>query len=75
MPKTVQIRDIDDDTYAALVIRAAAEGISVPEYLRREIARLTARPTVAEWLKRTQGRRLERRPSDAVAVLDEIRGD
>jgi plasmid stability protein len=75
MPKTVQIRDIDDDTYAALAVRAAAEGISVPEYLRREIARLAARPTIAEWLDRTLGRRLESRPSDAVAVLNEIRGD
>ena len=29
MPKTVQIRDIDDEIYAALVRRAAEEGITV----------------------------------------------
>ena len=75
MPKTVQIRDIDDDTYAALAIRAAAQGLSVPEYLRREIARLAARPTISEWLDRTRGRRLQTKPSDPVAVLDEIRGE
>ena len=40
MPKTVQIRDIDDDVYAGLVRRAGEEGITVPELLRREAARL-----------------------------------
>ncbi|MGE5696650.1 MAG: hypothetical protein ACM4D3_15890 [Candidatus Sericytochromatia bacterium] len=75
MPKTVQIRDIDDDVYAALVRRAGEEGITVPELLRREAARLAARPSVAQWLSR-----LGRRPStlstaDVLATLDEWRGD
>ena len=47
MSKTVQIRDIEDEVYAALVRRAADEGITVPELLRREVARLAARPSVA----------------------------
>ena len=38
MPKTVQIRDIDDDVYAALVRRAAESGVTVPDLLRREAA-------------------------------------
>lgn len=45
MPKTVQIRDIDDEVYAALVRRAADEGITVPELLRREAVRLAAART------------------------------
>lgn len=74
MSRTVQIRDLDDDVYAALVKRAAEAGLSVPELLRREATRLAARPTVEEWLARTR-----RRPSDIeVAVvaeaLDEMRG-
>ena len=47
MPKTVQIRDIDDEVYAGLVRRAGEEGITVPELLRREAGRLAARPSVA----------------------------
>ncbi len=43
MPKTIQIRDVDDGDYAALVRRAAEAGITVPELLRREIARTAAR--------------------------------
>lgn len=75
MPKTVQIRDIDDDVYAALVRRAAEESITVPELLRREAARLAARPSIGAWLTR-----LGRRPStlstaEVLASLDEWRGD
>jgi hypothetical protein len=74
VPKTIQIRDVDDDVYAALARRAAEAGITVPDLLRREAARLAARPTVEEWLARTR-----RRPSGITRVeiaeaLDELRG-
>ncbi len=75
MPKTVQIRDIDDDVYAALVRRAAEEGITVPELLRREASRLAARPSVDEWLRRTRQRTSAVTAADVVRALDEIRGD
>lgn len=75
MPKTVQIRDIDDDVYAALVRRSAEEGITVPELLRREAVRLASRPSMTQWLAR-----LGRRPSavstaEVLATLDEWRGE
>jgi len=59
MPKTVQIRNIDDDVYAKLTRRAGEEGITVPELLRLAATRLAARPLTA----------------DVVAILDEWRGD
>ena len=31
MPKTVQIRDLDEEVYATLVPRAVEAGMSVPE--------------------------------------------
>jgi len=74
MPKTVQIRDIDDNTYAALQHHAAAAGTSVPELLRREATRLAARPTVEEWLARTRRRTSAISPAETIAALDEIRG-
>lgn len=74
MPRTVQIRDIDDDVYRALARRAAAAGVSVPELLRREAARLAARPTVEEWLERTRRRHGPTTTEDVVAALDELRG-
>lgn len=74
MPKTVQIRDLDDDVYAGLVRRAAEAGTSVPELLRVEAARLAARPSVEEWLQRTRRRSstLDRR--QVLDALDEQRG-
>lgn len=75
MPKTVQIRDIDDEVYAALVRRAAEAGITVPELLRREAARLAARPTVAEWLARTGRRPSEVSTAEVLETLDEWRGE
>ncbi len=75
VPKTVQIRDIDDEIYAALVRRAAEEGITVPELLRREAARLAARPSVAQWLARTGRRPSEVSTTEVLATLDEWRGE
>lgn len=74
MPKTIQIRDLDDDVYAGLVRRAAETGISVPELLRQEAARLAAQPSVAAWLRHTAGRSSTVEPADILASLDEQRG-
>lgn len=75
MPKTIQIRDLDDELYEALRRRAAEARLSVPELLRREAIRLAARPTVEEWLARTSRRpsRIER--ADVLDALDESRGE
>ena len=74
MPKTVQIRDIDDDVYRALARRAAEADLTVPDLLRREAARLAARPTIEEWLARTRRRPSALTRSEIVEALDELRG-
>lgn len=74
MPKTVQIRDLDDEVYAGLVQRAAEYGVSVPELLRIEAARLAARPSVQEWLQRTRQRSSELSRAEVLEALDEQRG-
>ena len=74
MPKTIQIRDIDDEVYAALAGRAAEAGLTVPDLLRREAARLASRPTVEEWLARTRRRPSGITRAQVVEALDELRG-
>jgi hypothetical protein len=74
MPKTVQIRDIDDAVYSALVRRAAEAGLTVPDLLRREAARIASRPTVEEWLARTRRRPSSITRAEVVEALDELRG-
>ena len=74
MPKTIQIRDVDDEVYAALRRRAAEAGISVPDLLRREAGRLARRLTVEEWLERTRRRRSDIEAGAVIDALDEVRG-
>lgn len=74
MPKTVQIRDITDDTYAALARRAADAGVTVPELLRREVTRIASRPSVDEWLERTRRRPSAINRAEVIHALDELRG-
>lgn len=74
MPKTIQIRDVDDDVYAALQRRAAEVGLTVPDLLRREAARLASRPTMDEWLARTRRRPSGITRTQVLAGIDELRG-
>ena len=74
MPKTVQIRDLDDDVYAGLARRAAEGGVSVPELLRAEASRIAARPSMTQWLNRTRRRSSPLGRAEVLAALDEERG-
>lgn len=74
MSKTVQIRDIPDETYRRLQAQAAEAGLSVPEYLKRTAERIATRPTITEWVERTRSRGGPNRTSDTIAALDELRG-
>jgi antitoxin FitA len=74
MPKTIQIRDIEDEVYTALSRRAAEAGITVPDLLRREATRLASRPTVEEWLARTRRRPSAITRAQIVESVDELRG-
>jgi hypothetical protein len=71
----VQIRDIDDEVYAGLVRRAAEDGITVPELLRREAARLATTPSIGHWLARTGRRPSAISTAEVLATLDEWRGE
>lgn len=74
MPKTVQIRDLSDNVYAALAVRAAEAGVSVPELLRTEATRLAGRPTMETWLARTRRRSAPVERAEVTAALDDHRG-
>ena len=57
MPKNVQIRNVDDATYATLRARAAADDLSLTQYLRRELEHLAGVPSMAEWLDQVDEKR------------------
>ncbi|MBO0822334.1 MAG: hypothetical protein J2P27_00575, partial [Actinobacteria bacterium] len=74
MSKTIQIRDVDDEVYAALATMAVEAGVTVPELLRRHAERLASRPTMRQWLERTRRRPSEISRADIVDALDDLRG-
>jgi plasmid stability protein len=48
----IQIRNVSEEAHRRLKARAALEGKSLSEYLRLEIERLAARPTLEEMIER-----------------------
>jgi plasmid stability protein len=49
MSKMIQIRNVPDWLHRKLKARAASEGMSLSDYLIRELKREAERPTVAEF--------------------------
>ena len=56
MGTMIQIRHVPDEIHRALKSRAATEGLSLSDYLLREIREIAARPTPAEMHARLASR-------------------
>ena len=52
MYKMVQLRHVPDDLHRKLKARAAMEGLSLSDYLLREVRRVAERPTLTELRQR-----------------------
>jgi plasmid stability protein len=57
MAKTIQLRNVPDAVHRTLKTRAAHAGMSLSEYVIREISKVAERPTVAELRARIEERR------------------
>jgi len=72
MPTMVQIRNVPSELHRELKARAALEGISLSDFLLREIRQALERPTLDEMRRRLAGRQTVRpRPAPAAAVRAE----
>jgi plasmid stability protein len=72
MPVMVQIRNVPSDLHRELKARAALEGMSLSDYLLRELRHALDRPTLDEIRKRLSNRLPVRpRPTPAAAVRAE----
>jgi hypothetical protein len=72
---TVRIR-VPADLHRRLKARAASEGISISDYILREIRKSLDRPTREEILKRLEVRpvrRLRRRPAEVIRAERDAR--
>ena len=48
MSKMIQVRDVPDDVHRTLKIRAAAAGMSLSDYIKRDLEIAASRPTLDE---------------------------
>ena len=48
MSKMIQIRDVPDDVHRTLKMRAAAAGMSLSDYIKRDLEIAASRPTLDE---------------------------
>jgi plasmid stability protein len=68
----IQIRNVPADVHRRLKIRAAVEGITMSDYVLREVRKALERPTREEVLERLRARpRIRLRPSAAAVVRAE----
>ncbi|MDN3353934.1 antitoxin [Actinomadura sp. DC4] len=75
MSKNLQIRNVPDDVHATVRARAAAEGLSVSEYLLNQIMDIARHPTQADVFARAARRARDEGPTvdDILTALDEGR--
>jgi plasmid stability protein len=65
----ITIRDVPEATRDELASRAALQGKSMQEYLRAELERLAARPTLDVWLEQVRKRKRSETPRIPAAEI------
>ena len=65
----LQVRNVPDDVHAELRRRARLTGVSLSEYVLRELERIAARPPIEEVLARSASRRLDISMADVVETI------
>ena len=68
MPR-VAIRDAPEKVRNELAGRAASQGKSMQEFLRAELERLAARPSIEMWLEQARSRKQEARTRISAAQI------
>ncbi len=70
---TIQIRDVPSDVHALLRGHADAAGVSLSEFMLREVTKIAGRPAISEVLRLATTKTSEVAPGTAVAALRTIR--
>lgn len=73
MSKMIQLRNVPDDLHRRLKARAAMSGMSLSDYLTREIRRMSELPTMEEWLERVRKRTPVKLSKSAADLIREER--
>jgi plasmid stability protein len=69
----IQVRDVPDHVHGTLKSRASREGMSLSDFLKKELALVAERPTMREWLERAQHAKPIRAKRSPAQVMRELR--
>jgi hypothetical protein len=76
MSKMIQVRNVPDEMHRALKTSAAAEGISLSDYIKRELGGITAKASLEEIDARIQARGPSKVKRETILkLLRESRGE
>jgi hypothetical protein len=76
MSKMIQIRNVPDEMHQALKVQAAAAGMSLSDYIKRELGYFAGKTSIEEIDARIQARGPSKvRTKTTVEILRESRGD
>jgi plasmid stability protein len=76
MSKMIQIRNVPDEMHRALKGRAAAEGMSLSDYIKKELSFVSQRSQIEESFERARARGgLGLTTEEIVDLIREGRGD
>jgi plasmid stability protein len=73
MFKMIQVRNVPERVHSTLKSRAASEGMSLSDFIKRELERSAERPTMQEWLRRTEQAKPIPAKRSAAQVIREMR--
>lgn len=73
MSKMIQVRDVPDELHNTLKARAAREGMSLSDFLKREMQLMAERPSVQEWLDLIQHIKPVAWKQSAAEIIREMR--
>jgi plasmid stability protein len=74
MSKMIQIRNVPDDVHKVLKIRAAKEGMSLSDFLLREMTDIAERPTLQDMIERIRQREPVELDEDPAITIRKLRG-
>jgi hypothetical protein len=75
MSKMIQVRDVPERLHGTLKARAAREGMSLSEFIKRELERVAERPTLQEWLDQTRQARPIHSMRTSARIIRELRDE
>ncbi len=73
---TIQVRNVPDEVHRTLKTRAAATGMSLSDYIKRELVGIAEKATFEEIDEKIQARGPSKvKTATILAALREVRGD